>query len=394
VRLTWRRTKSAEHERAIEAEVARLEERDLADLFAAPRWLSRLGRQAWLLVGIAIALVGLIWILNLTSSIVLPVITAGIIAAVASPLVSSMQRRGLHRAAGAAVVLLILLGIGVVVLALVLGGIIDQGTQIKDTASQALDNIESWFNDAGSGGTADAKSDLSNAVTVSGSTLLQGVADGIRGLTSLAFFLSFTLFSTFFLLKDGPTIRRFAERHMGIPINLARLVSGRVIGSMRRYFLGVTVVAVFNGTVVGLGALILGVPLAGTIAIVTAVTAYVPFIGAFVSGAFAVLLTLGSEGTTDAIIMIVICVLANGLLQNIVQPIAFGATLDLNPLAVLIVTISAGGIFGMVGMIVAAPLTSAAVHISQDLREVRRQVAAAEERTREDVDPEESAAPA
>jgi predicted PurR-regulated permease PerM len=140
-----------------------------------------------------------------------------------------------------------------------------------------------------------------------------------------------------------------------------------VIHSLRRYFLGVSIVAAFNAVVVGLGALVLGVPLAGTIAVVTFVTAYVPFIGAFVAGTFAVLLALASQGTTTALIMLVIVILANGLLQNIVQPIAFGATLDLNPLVVLIVTIGFGAIFGMAGMILAAPLTSAAIHISRDL---------------------------
>ena len=79
------------------------------------------------------------------------------------------------------------------------------------------------------------------------------------------------------------------------------------------------------------------------------------------------LLTLGSQGTTDALIMLVVVILANGLLQNIVQPIAFGATLELNPLVVLIVTIGAGSLFGMIGMVLAAPLTSAAVHINREL---------------------------
>jgi predicted PurR-regulated permease PerM len=65
--------------------------------------------------------------------------------------------------------------------------------------------------------------------------------------------------------------------------------------------------------------------------------------------------------------MLVIVILANGLLQNIVQPIAFGATLDLNPLVVLIATIGFGSIFGMIGLVLGAPLTSAAVHISRDL---------------------------
>jgi putative heme transporter len=76
--------------------------------------------------------------------------------------------------------------------------------------------------------------------------------------------------------------------------------------------------------------------------------------------------------------MLVIVILANGLLQNIVQPIAFGATLDLNPLAVLVVTIGAGSLFGMIGMVLAAPLASAAAHISRDLALARTAAAAAE----------------
>ncbi|HSE80141.1 MAG TPA: AI-2E family transporter [Gaiellaceae bacterium] len=89
--------------------------------------------------------------------------------------------------------------------------------------------------------------------------------------------------------------------------------------------------------------------------------------GAFFAGAFAVVIALGSEGTTTAAIMLVVVILANGALQQVVQPIAYGATLGLNPLVVLIVTIAAGSLFGMVGLVLAAPLTSAAVHISADL---------------------------
>src|SRR5438046_2869842 len=210
--------------------------------------------------------------------------------------------------------------------------------------------------------TSSSKDDVKQAVPNIGSTLLTGVAQGIQGLTSLVFFLTFSVFGTFFLLKDGPSARRFVDRNLGVPQPVATTITGNVIQSLRRYFLGVTIVAAFNAVVVGLGAVALGVPLAGTIAVVVFVTAYVPFIGAFVSGAFAVILTLSSQGTTDAVVMLVIVILANGLLQNIVQPIAFGATLDLNPLVVLIVTIGAGSLFGMIGLVLGAPLTSAALH--------------------------------
>jgi predicted PurR-regulated permease PerM len=141
-----------------------------------------------------------------------------------------------------------------------------------------------------------------------------------------------------------------------------------VITSLRGYFRGVTLVAAFNGVVVGLAALLLDVPLAGTIAVVTFVTAYVPYIGAFVAGTFAVLIALGAHGTGTAVAMLVVVLLANGLLQNLVQPFAMGSALHLNPLVVLVVTIGAGCLFGMLGLVLAAPLVSAAVQVAEKLR--------------------------
>src|SRR4029077_11449464 len=128
------------------------------------------------------------------------------------------------------------------------------------------------------------------------STLVKGVISGIQGLTSLAFALSFTLLSLFFLLKDGPSRRRCVDGHLGLPPPVAQVVTGGVIRSLRGYFRGVTLVAAFNGIVVTVGALILGVPLAGTIGVVTLITAYIPYIGAFVAGAFAVVIALGANG--------------------------------------------------------------------------------------------------
>ena len=83
------------------------------------------------------------------------------------------------------------------------------------------------------------------------------------------------------------------------------------------------------------------------------------------------LLALGSQGSTTALIMAVVVLLANGILQQMIQPIAFGAALGIHPLAVLIVTIAGGSLFGMIGLVLAAPLTSAAMHISTDLARAR-----------------------
>ena len=148
---------------------------------------------------------------------------------------------------------------------------------------------------------------------------------------------------------------------------------------MRGYFGGVTIIAAFTATLVGLTAVIFGVPLAGTIAVVTFLGGYIPYFGAWIAGAFAVLIAIGGAGTTAAIAMTVVCLLGNGALQQMVQPIAFGATLGIHPLAVLIVTVAGGCLFGMIGLVLAAPLTSAIVHISNEFAKARPAAAPQEE---------------
>jgi len=338
-------------ERAVVVELDADQLRGMSAIFAAPRWLRDLGLAAWFLVGAAVLLVGLIWLVGLTSAITGPVLVGLILATVASPAVDWLEGHRFPRWAGALIVLLSFVALGVLMIVLVVGGLVAQSDDISAAATNAADKVEGWLTDAGvsSSGASDTSQELETSVPDIISTLLHGVLSGIAAITSLAFFLSFTTFALFFFLKDGPKFRRWTDAHLGVPMPVARLITGSVISSLRRYFLGVTIVAAFNATVVGIGALVLDVPLAGTIAVVTFSLAYIPFVGAFVSGAFAVVLALGSQGTQTAVIMLVIVILANGTLQNIVQPIAFGATLDLNPLLVLVVTISA-----CVGLVVQA----------------------------------------
>jgi putative heme transporter len=346
---------------------------ELSTVFAAPRWLRDLGRSAWLLAGVFLILAGLTWLLGATSTIVDPMLVAIIVATVAMPVVSALQRHRIPRPAGAVLVLLLIIAAAGVIIVLVIGGITAQQSEISGQLSAAVDKAGGWLKSLGvdEQGVSSSEQHVSSTTPAAIGTLVKGAISGIRSLAALALSLSFALLGVFFLLKDGPTLRGWVDRHLGVPTDVARTITGGVIRSLRGYFLGVTIVAAFNALVVGIGALVLGVPLAGTIAVVTFVTAYVPYIGAFVSGAFAVLIALGAEGTTTAVIMLVIVILANGMLQNIFQPFAMGSALDLHPLAVLVITIAAGCIFGMVGLVLAAPLTSAAVHITHDLASAR-----------------------
>jgi len=337
---------------------------------AAPRWLRDLGFTSWLLVGVTLLLVGAVWLLALTQTIVMPLIAAGVIAAVASPVVAWLQNHGVPRILGAVLLLLALILVGALVVVVIVGGISGESASISKHISSAETTVQGWLKDLGidQQSASSATSDAHSSASSIGQALLHGVTVGVEKLSSLAFFLALTVLSLVFLLKDGPTIRAWGERHAGVPVEVAHTVTGRILQSLRGYFFGVTIVAVFNAVVVGVGAVILGIPLAGTIAVVTFVGAYIPYLGAWTAGAFAVLLALGGAGEEAAVGMIVIQLLANGVLQQLVQPIAYGAALGIHPLAVLVVTIAGGALFGAAGLILAAPMTSAVSRIVGDLR--------------------------
>ena len=341
-------------------------ERDVQ--FSAPVWLRDLGFSSWLLVGFVLIVVGVMWLLGQTSTIVMPVTLAAVLGAVAGPAVGWLEGHGVPRIGGAILVLLGLVAIGVLIFCLVFGGISDQSGGISAKMNQSLDKIQGWLSDLGVDNPQSATDGAKEAAPEIRTTLLSGVAAGIEGLKSLAFFLAFAALSTLFVLKDGPVMHRFINRHLGLPEPVANIVTTNIAKSLRSYFLAVTIIAAFNAVLIGGAALILGVPLAGTIAVVTFVGAYVPYVGAWVAGGFAVLLALSTGSSSDALIMAVVALLANGVLQQMIQPFVMGATLSLNPLVVLVVTIGAGALFGMVGLTLAAPLTSAGVHIANELQ--------------------------
>src|SRR5262249_10263569 len=220
-----------------------------------------------------------IWLLAATYTIVGPMVCALIVAVVAMPLVRFLDRH-MPRALAAAIVLLAVAAVVLFIVVIVIAGITGQSSELSAQASAGVDRLQGWLTSAGvdSSSAAGAAAAAKKAAPDMISTLVHGIVSGIRGLASVLFGLSLAALGTFFLLKDGPQMRRWVDRHVGLSEPLARTISGSVITSLRGYFRGVTFVAAFNGIIIGLAALIMGVPLARTIAVVAFVTAYVPYI--------------------------------------------------------------------------------------------------------------------
>jgi predicted PurR-regulated permease PerM len=344
----------------------------LTEIAAAPaglraarvsRSLSTAGVGSWLVIGIAGVGTLLLLLLALTAEIAVPLAIAAVLATVLVPLTDRLERARVPR--GLAAVLVLLLGVVVVVaiVVMIVSGIVAQSDEIWLQLERGLHEL----NERLSGGGHSAE------------LMVEGAHDTVRTLTSgvLGSFVASTgafvissilaLFMLLFLLKDWEPIVDFTTRHAVVPVERARHIVDGLVTAFRGYAWGLTVLGVANAAVVALGAWLLGVPLVGPIAVVSFVTSYVPYLGAFVAGAFAVLIAYGSGGMGDALAMLLVVLLANGLIQNLLEPFALGARLRLHPLAVLLIVTSAAALVGALGAVLAAPLVSAAVNVRAQL---------------------------
>lgn len=337
------------------------------EVIAGPRvppWLRTLGVRAWLFLGLVGVLVVFLVFFSLISALLIPLVAAVVLAAIVVPLVDRLDRWRFPRWLAAA--LMLLLGIAIVggTVALIVWGILDQGGEVGQQASSSLQEASGVFSSLNLDGSEvrDAAGDI---LTV----LISGLVGGLVGsAATLVIGMVLSAFMLLYLLKDWTTIMGWAAGHLGVPRPLGERLLDDAVQSFRGYARGMTVVALANAVTMGLGAWILGVPLAPTIAIVTFVTAYVPIFGAVFAGAFAVVIALGSEGLTDAVIMLAIAIVANNSLSNLIQPIAFGRTLKLHPLVVLVVTTGGTLLFGIFGAVLAAPVTAVILKTSAELK--------------------------
>jgi putative heme transporter len=322
-----------------------------------PDWFQTLGRGAWLLVGIAMLLAIAFFLLGLISDLVIPLVFAAILAAIFVPLVDRLERWRLPRWLGAPLVVLLAIGVVSVIIWMVVAGLVAQGQEILARVTAGLEETGSL--------PGVVQMDAKEAIRTLGhlvQVLVSGLLSGLGSVTVLIVGIVTGLFILLFLMKDWRLVTEGTARQiavlLGLPDGVGRQIVADTVHSFRGYALGLTVVGVMNGVVVGLGALLFGVPLAGPVAIVTFVTSYIPFFGAFFAGAFAVLIALGAKGLSVALAMLAITLLANNTLQNLLEPVAFGRTLRLHPLVVLLVTTAGTLLFGVLGATLAAPVTA------------------------------------
>jgi putative heme transporter len=323
-------------------------------------WVPKLGVWAWSFVGFVVAMIIVVTALGAVSEIVLPMTFAAVLAIVFRPLVGTLVRHGFKPTLAAGLVVLGLLALMALVVVATVRGVVEQTDQIGASVDAAL---EEAAGQTGGLGIDKAALDQARAAaeeaepTVTGGILTQ-LVEGFNKLVGVASGLILGALIMFYLLKDGTRLRRSVVAQINPRLQEeVDAFLGDAIRILRSYGRGRTVMSAIVSVVIGLAALLLGLPLVFTIMVVNFIGGYIPYIGAFLGGGLAVIIALGNGGLGTAVVMLVVVLAANLALENFVEPKVMGRTLDIHPLVVLVVTALGGLLGGIVGLILAVPAT-------------------------------------
>jgi len=331
--------------------------------------LRRLGQRCWSLVGIAVAATIIVWIIGAMAGLVIPLVVAVVTGMLLHPVVDRLERIRCPRSAGAALVLIGLSTVVVASLWLTVVGVIDQGDEISARVTSGLEFLDQEIGARWDpiGDPETAQRSLADAIP----QFLGGLSSWFGTVfSSIAAFLVGTGISAFFLyyiLRDWYPLNGWMEQHLGVDPDLGSAFVADANNAIRSYFGAITLSSLVTAVAIGGTAVLLDLPLALTIGLVTFVTSYVPYLGAIFSGAFAVLIALGSTGTRDAIIMLLVILVVQNIVQTLMLTKLSSDLLNLHPIVNLASTIVGAAMAGLLGAMLSAPVVAIAIAVQQRL---------------------------
>jgi putative heme transporter len=335
--------------------------------------LRRAGSAAWSWLGIIAVGAVVVAGLSAIAGFVVPFVVAVVIAMLLVPLVDRLAARGVSRSLGSLLVLAGFLGIFALVIVLAVEGVASQWSTVTRELGEGLAAVAAWLVERGV--EVESPTDLLQRGFELVGALAAGasgtVAGALGSLTSFLFGTFIALFLLYLMLTDWHRLTDWVGRRLWVtPVVGAGIVED-VVGSLRGYYLALTISSALVSVVIAGTAWLLGIPLALAIGVVTFVTSYVPYIGAFVSAAFAVLIALGATGPVEAAVMLVVILLVQNVVQTVVQAKLTGDVLRLHPVVTFSVSIIGAGIAGALGASLAVPVVAATRRVVARLREHR-----------------------
>jgi predicted PurR-regulated permease PerM len=208
-----------------------------------------------------------------------------------------------------------------------------------------------------------------------------GAASGVAAFFSssfssvIAFLIGVFLVAVllFYLLSDWHTIEVWVARHLSVPEDLGLVLVADATMVIRRYYYALTLSSIVVSVSVGLTMVLLDLPLGITVALVTMITSYIPYLGAILSGAFAFLISLGAGGLGDALVVLAVVLLMQNVIQTIIQTKLASDRLRMHPLVTFISTVVGGALFGLLGATLGTPITAIVLTTQRRVQEYRRE---------------------
>lgn len=319
-------------------------------------------------IAVAAALWVLAWVVGKAWVILLPVVLALVVCTVLWPPVRWLRGKGVPPAAAVLLILLVALGLLSGLVAAVAPAIVEQSTELAQQATAGVVQVRDWLGgpplDISEAQLDSAVTAITDRLNSSSAQIASGVFTGVGAATS-ALVTAFTaIVVTFFLLKDGPRFIPWLRRTVGNPAapHVAEVLE-RVWSTLGGFIRTQALVSLVDAVLIGAGLVILGVPLAYALAIITFIGGFVPIVGAFVAGGLAVLIALVSNGPVDALIVLGIILAVQQLEGNVLQPWLQSKSMKLHAVIVLLAVTLGASTFGVIGAFLAVPVAAAAAVI-------------------------------
>ena len=323
--------------------------------------LRRLGTGSWSAIGLILLVIVIAAGLSALSTIVVPLVIAVILGTVLEPVVTWLTKLRVPRALAATLVLLLACVVTTILAVVLVRGFVHQIPEISQQLARGWVQLISWVQ------SLDLNSTWLEQIRAAGNDMIGRLGTGafgfvtsaIYGTVSLALGLFFAVYFLFFVLRDGRMFPGWVARVTGQDKELFAEIDTQVQHSLRGYFSGTAITAVITGPIFVLPLLLLGIPLVIPMIILYFVLSFIPFLGAWLTGVFAILIAFGYGGPSAALIVGLGLLISNGPIQNVVSAWALGSSLKIHPVTVLIATMVGGVIAGALGMVLGPPVMSA-----------------------------------
>ncbi|WNG87937.1 AI-2E family transporter [Mycobacterium sp. ITM-2016-00317] len=316
---------------------------------------------SWRLLLIFGAVVALLWLVLRLEILFVPVALATILAALLMPAVDFLDRRGAPR--GGAVALVLLSGIALFggLLAFVVNQFIEGAPDLVTQVSTSIEGLGRWLTD----GPLDvsptqinqARDAAIEALRSNQEKVTSGALSTAGTLTEIVTGALLVLFTLIFLLHGGRNIFAFVTQVFPADVRGRVRDAGRagfrsLIGYVRATFL----VALVDATGIGVGLAVMGIPLALPLASLVFLGAFIPLVGAVLTGFLAVIVALIAKGWIYGLITLGLIIAVQQLEGHVLQPLVMGRAVAIHPLAIVLVIAGGAVLAGIVGALLAVPV--------------------------------------